>query len=502
VRVVREAGRAMRRAGTHGPPLGPHRSAPLPTPSRLAALGVPPPELAAIAAVYFVQGLLGLSRLAVTYLLKDEFALSPADTAALIAAGFAPWVIKPVYGFLSDAVPLAGYRRKSYLVLSGVVGAAAWGAMAALVSTPAQALAATLAAAAATACADVVVDSIVVERSRGAAPGAAGSLQSLCWGAAAVGGIVSAYASGALVADAGPRAVFAVTAACPLLLLPAAAALREERVVGDGGDAARSPPSPPPPSIAARAKAQASALVAAASSRSVLFPALFVFAWQATPSPDAALFYFYTDELGLGPEFMGRVRLAGAVASLAGVGAYSGFLKRLPLRTVFATTALAGAALASTQLLLVTGWSRAHGVSDAVFVLADSAVLAALGQAAFMPVLVLAARSCPPGVEATLFAALMSVLNAGTAAGGAAGAALTAALGVTADDGFEGLPTLVAICVGASLLPLALLPLVPNDGEGGEGGEGEEGKKGEKGEADGAAAPPPRRSARLREAAE
>mgnify|MGYP002629784413 FL=1 len=224
-----------------------------------------------------------------------------------------------------------------------------------------------------------------------------------------------------------------------------------------------------------------------------------MFAWQATPSPDAALFYFYTDELGLGPEFMGRVRLAGAVASLAGVGAYSGFLKRLPLRTVFATTALAGAALASTQLLLVTGWSRAHGVSDAVFVLADSAVLAALGQAAFMPVLVLAARSCPPGVEATLFAALMSVLNAGTAAGGAAGAALTAALGVTADDGFEGLPTLVAICVGASLLPLALLPLVPNDGKGGEGGEGGEG---EKGEADGAAAPPPRRSARLREAAE
>ena len=31
-------------------------------------------------------------------------------------------MIKPVYGFLSDAVPLFGYRRCSYLALCGVLG--------------------------------------------------------------------------------------------------------------------------------------------------------------------------------------------------------------------------------------------------------------------------------------------------------------------------------------------------------------------------------------------
>lgn len=39
------------------------------------------------------------------------------------------------------------------------------------------------------------------------------------------------------------------------------------------------------------------------------------------------------------------------------------------------------------------------------------AVLAVLGNLSFMPVLVLAARICPPGVEATLFATLMSIIN-------------------------------------------------------------------------------------------
>ena len=40
---------------------------------------------------------------------------------------------------------------------------------------------------------------------------------------------------------------------------------------------------------------------------------------QATPTADTAMFYFQTNALGFTPEFLGRVRLAGSLASLAGV---------------------------------------------------------------------------------------------------------------------------------------------------------------------------------------
>ena len=33
-----------------------------------------------------------------------------------------PWIIKPVYGILSDAVPLLGYHRRSYLIIFGMLG--------------------------------------------------------------------------------------------------------------------------------------------------------------------------------------------------------------------------------------------------------------------------------------------------------------------------------------------------------------------------------------------
>jgi hypothetical protein len=39
------------------------------------------PELAAIFLVYFVQGILGLSRLAVSYYFKDDLGLDPAELA-------------------------------------------------------------------------------------------------------------------------------------------------------------------------------------------------------------------------------------------------------------------------------------------------------------------------------------------------------------------------------------------------------------------------------------
>ena len=63
---------------------------------------------------------------------------------------------------------------------------------------------------------------------------------------------------------------------------------------------------------------------------SVWKPALFLFLWQATPTSDGAFLYFMTDDLGLGPEFLGRARLLTAAASLVGLWGYQKFL-----RTVF-----------------------------------------------------------------------------------------------------------------------------------------------------------------------
>lgn len=45
------------------------------------------------------------------------------QAAIFLSAANIPWTIKPLIGFVSDSVPLLGYRRKSYLALAGLAGA-------------------------------------------------------------------------------------------------------------------------------------------------------------------------------------------------------------------------------------------------------------------------------------------------------------------------------------------------------------------------------------------
>jgi uncharacterized membrane protein len=90
-------------------------------------------------------------------------------------------------------------------VLCGFVGALSWGTLATVVNNKYAAIATIFLSSLSVAFSDVVVDSMVVERARGESQGTSGSLQSLCWGSSAMGGIVSAYFSGYLVEKFGVR---------------------------------------------------------------------------------------------------------------------------------------------------------------------------------------------------------------------------------------------------------------------------------------------------------
>ncbi|XP_007034789.2 PREDICTED: folate-biopterin transporter 1, chloroplastic isoform X1 [Theobroma cacao] len=427
---------------------------------RLKCFGVDlSPDNVAVAMVYFVQGVLGLSRLAVSFYLKDDLHLDPAETAVISGFSALPWLVKPLYGFISDSIPLFGYRRRSYLVLSGLLGALSWSLMATFVDSKYSAAFCILLGSLSVAFSDVVVDSMVVERARGESQSMSGSLQSLCWGSSAFGGIVSSYFSGSLVDTYGVRFVFGVTALLPLITSAVAVLVKEQRLLGPArvqnvllGN----------PSFLESSRESIIQLWNAVRQPNVFLPTVFIFLWQATPQSDSALFYFTTNKLGFTPEFLGRVKLVTSVASLVGVGLYNGFLKNVPLRKIFLATTIIGTALGMTQVFLVTGLNRQFGVSDEWFAIGDSLILTVLGQASFMPVLVLAAKLCPEGMEATLFATLMSISNGGSVIGGLIGAGLTQVFGVTKDK-FDNLATLIILCNLSSLLPLPLLGLLPGD---------------------------------------
>lgn len=73
---------------------------------------------------------LNITELPFKFLLKEQLHLQPDVVSAfLLFAGF-PIYIKPFAGILSDAVPIFGTRRKSYLLISLVLAGAFWMALA------------------------------------------------------------------------------------------------------------------------------------------------------------------------------------------------------------------------------------------------------------------------------------------------------------------------------------------------------------------------------------
>jgi folate/biopterin transporter len=406
----------------------------------------PTNELIAILIVYFVQGILGLGRLAVSFFLKDDLALSPSQVAALMGIAALPWVIKPVFGFLSDGLPLFGYHRRPYLVLSGLMGTAAWLSLATVVDTAWAATGAILLSCLSVAISDVIVDSLVVERARGESLSQSGSLQSLTWGASAIGGLITAYLSGWLLQQFSNQTVFAIAATFPLLVSAVAWFIAEESVTSR-------------PDISTVWN-QVKQLRGAITQKAIWLPTAFIFIWQATPTADSAFFYFTTNELKFEPEFLGRVRLVTSIAALIGIWMFQRFLKNIPFRSLMGWTTVISYVLGMSALILVTHTNRTLGIDDHWFSLGDSLILTVMGQIAFMPILVLSARLCPEGVEATLFALLMSVFNLGGLLSHELGALLTHLLGVT-ETNFDKLWLLVLITNASSLLPLPFLGWLP-----------------------------------------
>jgi folate/biopterin transporter len=426
------------------------------------------PEVCAISIVYFIQGLFGICRLALNFYYKDTLHLSPADLTIISSISAIPWVIKPLYGFISDTFPLFGYKRRSYLLLSGLLSSFSWGIISYIsmminngiilgdnITTSYIVFLVTLSSLG-IAFGDVLIDAIVVGKSRDLK--VAGSLQSICWSSSAIGGVISAYLSGYLLQNYGATFVFSATAIIPLAMT-AAAVLIDEKKIDDCND--NSCILIDKTNNIEKVKIQIVSIWNTIQHKSILYPLLFLIIWNITPSAGSALFYFEVNELGFQPEFYGKLGLISSLSSFLGILIYNKNLKSIPLRTIFKWTCIIGTILGMSPLIMVTHLNRAIGIPDTLFAIIDDVVLSILGQITFMPIMVLAAQMCPPGVEAMLYATIMSANNLSTSVSKLLGGGFTHLMGIT-NNNFQNLPWLLFITNISGLIPLLFIHLVPD----------------------------------------
>lgn len=165
--------------------------------------------------VYFTQGSLGLSGIALPLYLRN-LGWSVSKISAISSFAAFPWVIKIFYGLLSDSVPIFGYRRRSYLLLSCIFSILGWLGLVVLPPETRYIFFAMSLSNLGFAATDVVTDGLIVEHSKGVL---SSYFQSIAWGFRSLGSLLSGITGGWLAAHWPPKAVFLLTMLLPLPII-------------------------------------------------------------------------------------------------------------------------------------------------------------------------------------------------------------------------------------------------------------------------------------------
>ncbi|OAY71867.1 putative folate-biopterin transporter 6, partial [Ananas comosus] len=143
------------------------------------------------------------------YYWKDVQKAQPSAVQLFMGLYYVPWVLKPVWGVLTDVVPVRGYRRRPYFIVA-VSSAGGLPAVAALVCLVGMT--------AAVAIADVTIDACIARNSI-EKPSLAPDMQSLSGFVSSLGALVGYSTSGIFVHKLGAQGALGIMAIPALLLI-------------------------------------------------------------------------------------------------------------------------------------------------------------------------------------------------------------------------------------------------------------------------------------------
>jgi MFS family permease len=386
------------------------------------------------AIVYTVEGIgqakAGIVWQPLTHYLKETQGWDAVRIATSLAVLDVPWVVKPIYGMISDFLPLFGYRRRSYLLLAnaGAVAAFLWTAQA---LTPPSIVFALLLTSIAMATSSTVCGALLVENGQKRNASAAFINQQWLWFNVAL--MVGSVMGGELIEYLSPagalHAAAAIAAAAPLAVIASAVLLVDEersalniaefrRALGGFFDTFRS--------------------------RTLWLIAAFLFCYYFSPGFGTPLYFHMTDELHFSQGFIGVLASVSAGGWIVGGLLYRFVLRRMATRALLKLSILAGT-LATLAYL---------GMVDEPSAITVYFLNGVAGMIANIATLALAAEHCPPRSEGFAFAALMSVINLATALADPIGAYMF-------EHWFNrGLAPLIVVSAAFTALIFVLVPLL------------------------------------------
>ncbi|CAD7963037.1 unnamed protein product [Amoebophrya sp. A120] len=199
--------------------------------------------------------------------------------------------------------------------------------------------------------------------------------------------------------------------------------------------------------------------------RRVFLPAAFVMLYIFGPNYDDALNFFYINRLHWTPDFLGAIQLAHHTAKIVAMASYGLFLYQTPTKKLYQTCAVLSAVMFATPALITTGAYQYLHINPKFLALAGEVLRDSFGWLLMLPIFTdCVKRFAPPGREATTFAMVSFLPTVARFVNKLNSAMCVQLLGITATN-FDHLTLFVFIVAGSTVLPALVVDLSELDKE-------------------------------------
>lgn len=362
-------------------------------------------ENIAIPASYLVVGVLQGMLRPLMNVWPLDLGATEAQQTTLAQIATLPAACKILFGFWSDNVPMAGLRRKPYMVMGWLL---CFFVMARLLHNydylttihrhdsrpfyetndkpPLTFLGITFVLyGTGLWCADVMVDSVVVQKTRVEQEDCRGQLQSTCYVIRFFGLMVSATTSTYMYSEFGPASILKILMVVPLLVLPWIVLMDE-----DTSDAQT------------HLREQCSEIWKTVCRRSVWQPMAFIYIFNLLQVPNAAWRQFLSTSLSFRASQLNMLLVVSYIFLYIGTLTYKCFFLHVSWRRLYQVSIGINCVVSSLQLLLIR--QTTFGISPYWFALGDDAFAEFIVGIQFLPTMIVMVSLCPAGSEGASYA--------------------------------------------------------------------------------------------------
>ncbi len=385
------------------------------------------------ALVFVAEGLgqvSGLINQPLSFFLRKTYNWDATQINAFLSVLVIPWVIKPIYGIVSDFLPLFGYRRKTYLFLANLAAVLGYLWIAGL-TQPSFIIIALMLTSVGMAASSTLSQALMVENGKKTGLNSKFVTQQWLW--FFIAAIGTSWVGGQLCQHLGPTGALhtsaVIVAIAPIgVLVGCWFFVHEEKA----------------PVNKATFKASLVSLRNGMKSKTLWVVGVFIFAYNFSPGFGTPMYVHMTDNLKFDQDFIGTLGSINAFGCIIGALAYTWLSKRMTLKHLLYLSILMGAVSQGSFVLL-------HGATSAI---ALNLCHGFATMVALLASLTLAANACPDGAEGFSYALLMSINNLSAPASSTSGAWLY-------DHTFQhDLNPLIILSAAVTVLAVFLVPML------------------------------------------